>query len=412
MDINQESIDELNALVKIKISPEDYQEKFESSLKKYRKQVNLPGFRAGKIPMAVVKKKYGKSILAEEINKNEVGLAPKFDLKISEKDKYKYFTVKVDDELIGKQTDDLRRRYGKLDNVEESGEKDMLFGAFAQLDDKGEVLEGGIVNSSTVSIEFVDDKKEAKRLVGLKPGDQIKLDPRKVSKGDSDMAAMLGVSKEEIENLKSEFQFTVNEIKQIQLAELNQDLFDQLFGKDTVKTDEEFKERIASDLANMFKNDSDRIFKRDLTEKLLDKLKLSLPDEFLKKWILTTNENNLSQEQIDSEYDSYSASLRWQLIENKIIKDYEIKVEREEVLNHAKQLIAQQYAQYGIMTPDEQELESGANRILENQEEAKRIYDMLYDIKIIEFFKNKTKLDKKELSYDDFVKHAAKDNTK
>jgi len=453
MDIKQENIDDLNAIVKIKISPEDYQNQYEASLKKYKSQMNLPGFRPGKIPTGVVKKKYGKSILAEEINrilsdslhnhiqKNElqvlgnpmpkdeekiqeadwdnpgdfefsyeVGLAPSFDLKVSEKDKYKYYTVKVDNQLIDKQIDDLRRRYGKLENVEESAEKDMLFGAFAQLDDKGEVLEGGIVNSSTVSIEFVEDKKTRKKLVGLKAGDQLKLDPKNVSKGEEDMATMLGVPKEELVGLKSDFQFTLNEVKRIELAELNQELFDQLFGKDNVKSEEEFKTKIASDLSTMFKSDSDRLFKRDLTDKLLGKLKLSLPDEFLKRWILASNEGGLTQEQIDNEYEGYSKGLKWQLVENKIIKDHDIKVEKEEVLGQAKQMISQQYAQYGIPNPNEDELTSAADSILKNQEEAKRIYDMLYDTKIIEFFKNKTKLDTKELSYDDFVKHASKES--
>lgn len=448
MNIVQENVDALNAVLKVQVSPEDYQETVEKSLVSYSKQANIPGFRKGKVPMAVVKRRFGKSVLAEEMNKvinqslyeyieeqkldilgnpipktdvevvgdwdnpadfefqYEIGLAPEFDIKLSKKNKYDFVKVKVDDELINKQIDDLSRRYGKLVASEKVGDTDMIMAQFVELKDDDSILEGGIMHSSTISMEFVEDKKVAKELKGKKVGDKLIVDPAKVSKGGADTAAMLGIKEEELDSVSNKFQMTINEIRQMEKAELNQELFDKLYGEGAVKSEDEMKAKIKTDLEGMFGNDSDRILSRDISDDLMKKIELSFPDAFLKKWIQASNKEEITMEQIDAEYEGYTNSLKWQLIQNKIFKDNSLEIKREDALDYTKGLLVNQYAQYGIPAPEDAELTSSAMKVLENQEEANRIYNMLAETKMISFYKDTVKLNEKEVTYDEFVKIA------
>ena len=449
MEVIEEKKDDLNAELVVKIEPSDYKENYEKSLRKHRKQINLPGFRNGKVPIPVVKKKYGKSILADELNnilnqaiyehitknnldvlgnplpsnkddeagdwdnpktfefKYEVGLAPEFEVNLTPKQKFKYHKVKIDDKLIDQQIEDLTRRYGKMESAEVSEEKDMLLGQFAELDKSGSPKEEGVQHSSTISIEYVEDKKTKKKLIGLKVGDSIELNPEKVSKGEEDMASMLGIDKERVKELSKKFEFKVTEIKRIDPAELNQELFDKLFGEGNVKSEEGLRKRIQEELEKNFTRDSDRLFYREFAEQLKVKLKLKLPDEFLKKWIMTSNEKPITEEQLEQEYEGYAEGLKWQLIQNKLIKENDLKVEDQEVIDFTKGLILNNYAQYNMPFPGEEELEKNARSVLENKEEARRVYDMLYDQKILEHVKNTVKLNEKEVAHEDFVKMAA-----
>lgn len=446
MNIIQEKIDELNAIIKIKLTPSDYKEQFESKLKEYRKNMNVPGFRPGKAPIGMIKKKYGQSILADELNSiindnlqkhitenkvnvlgnplpseehtlvetwdensdfefgYQIGLAPEFEVKLNKKMKVPYYTIKIDDEAINKQIEDFTRRYGKMVPADKSEKEDMVYGTFTQLDDKGNPTEEGVTAKSTISIPFIEDEKIKKTLVGLKKDDIIVVDPRKVSKGDADMAAMLHIKKEEVESVQSDFQFQVEEIKRMEKAPIDQELFDKVAGKDTVKDEKAFREKIAEDMGKAFVNDSERLFEKSSTKVLLDKLSLTLPDEFLKKWIVQANEKPITPEQLEKEYDSYANQLKWQLIENKIIQLNEIKVELDEVKDYARGLLLNQYAQYGMPAPDEAQLEENIQNVLKNQEELKNIFDYLYKRKVFSYIKENVKLDEKEVSQDEFIK--------
>ena len=448
MDVKIENIDALNAILKVKISNEDYNGSYESSLKNYKKQIQLPGFRKGHIPTSVIKKKYGPSILAEEIDKilshsiqkhitdneinilgnplpkadeninfdwknpgdfefeYEIGIAPEFELKIPGRDKHTFFKVKIDEKLIDKQINDFAKRYGKLGIVDESSESDMIMASFSELDKDGNIVQDGFSQSSTVSVEFVDDKKSKKKLIGLKSGDVIQIDPRKISKGDADMAAMLGIDKERAASFSNDVQLTVNEIKRLSPANLDNALFDKVFGQGEIDNIESFRERVSKDLEKMFVGDSDRIFKKNVSDALIKKLKLSLPDKFLKKWILSTNKD-ATKDQIEKEYDQYANSLKWQLIENRIIKDNAIKVDSDEVVSRTKELLSSQYSQYGMMIPADEELSKAAQNVLSNKEESRKIFDMMYDQKVLIFLKENLKISEKQVSYDDFVKLAS-----
>lgn len=444
MNIVQENSSKLQSLIKVKLSPADYKDKYETALKSYAKKATIKGFRPGHVPVAMIKKMYGKALLAEEINKMlnealhkhitdnkleilgnpipteeqekvnfhedaemefvyEIGLAPVIDLDLS-KLNVTYNALLVDDKLIAKQTEDLKRRYGKLVNADLSTETDMLFGTFEELDENNNVVEGGIKHTSTISVEYLHDDQLKKKLSGLKPGDVVNVDPRKVSHSATDMAAMLGVKKEEIGSIGRNFNFTINEIKRIDPAELNQEFFDKLFGAGKVNSESEFQEKVKADLVNMFAFDSDRLFFKEATEQMIDKISVELPDEFLKRWIVTSNENPVTFEQVEAEYDNYSKGLKWQLIENKIIKDNDLKVGNEEALEYTKGYIVSQYTRYGIQAPDDEALMQSAVRILQKQDEAKRIYDELYNRKVMTFLKETVKLNQKDVAYDDFVK--------
>ncbi len=450
MDILENKIDELNRVLTVKISADDYKANYEDSLKKAKKQISLPGFRPGHVPTSVVKKKYGASILAEEIDKIlnealqnhikdnelnilgnplpkvdennqidwtepkdmefsfELGLAPSFEVDINGKSKFTFNKVKVDDELINKQVDDFAKRYGKLIPVDKSEEKDMLWSTFTELDEKDKPLEGGFVHNSTVAIEFVEDKKIQKKLIGMKAGDSLVVDPKSLSKGNTDMAAMLGIPKEKAEAFTGNVEMKVTEVKRMEAAEVNQELIDKVYGPGVVDGVDAMRAKIGDELTNMFIQDSDRLFKRDFADKTIDKLGLKLPEEFLKRWIISSSKKEITMDQVDEEFEDYTRSLKWQLIENKIIKDNDIKVELDEVVEHTKNLLASQYAQYGMMVPVDEEMTATAKKVLENREEATKLYEQLYDLKVINFLKNTVKLDEKELSYDDFVKEAQK----
>lgn len=452
MDVTKESVDNLNALLKVKVEQKDYQEKVDKQLADYRKKANIPGFRQGKVPMGIVKKQYGRSVLADELNKlvsealhgfiekekldilgnpipkmdeevkgdfnnpetfefiYEIGMTPEVDIKLSGKNKYEYTKVKIDKKLVDKQIEDLTKRYGKLVAGEKVGEKDMVLGQFVELDDKGEIKEGGIMNSSTISLEFVEKDKVKKELIGKKAGDKVVVNPADVSKGSQDMASMLGVKEDELDGISDKFQLTINEIKIMEPAELNQELFDKLFGEGAVSSEKEMRAKIEADLEQMFAQDSDKILMRRVTNDLIEKTKIDLPDEFLKRWILASQQEPIEMAQIEKEYDGYAKSLKWQLIQSAIFKANDIKIEQEEVLNHTKGLLVNQYAQYGMPAPEEEELNQAAQQVLSNQKESQQIFDMLAETKLVSYFKETVKLNEKAVDYDEYVKIAQDSN--
>ncbi len=450
MNVTRQDVDALNATLTVEVTPEDYAAKVKSTLDKYRKTAKIPGFRPGHVPMGLVQKQYGKPVLSEELNKlvNEalnnfitenkieilgnpipaegedgfkgdfgqpenfeftykIGLSPEVNVALSSKNKFDYVKVKVDDELINKQIEDLRRRYGKLVSGEAVGEKDMILAQFVELNEDESIKEGGILHTSTISMEFVKDDKVKKSLLGKKIEDKVIVNPADVSRGGSDTAAMLGVKEDELENVSDKFQLTINEIKVMELADLNEELYDKLFGPGAVTNEKELRARVTTDLEGMFVNDSDRMLTRSVYDSLLEKTEVTLPDEFLKRWIQLSNEKEISMEQIEEEYDGYAKGLKWQLIQGHIFKANDIKLENEEVIDFTKGLLVSNYAQYGMPAPGDEELTQSAMQVLQNRDEANRVYDMLAERKLTTYFKETVKLNEKEVSYDQFVEMAS-----
>jgi trigger factor len=447
MNITQEKVDNLNAVIKVQLSESDYQANVDKVLRDYRNKASVPGFRKGHVPMGMVKKMVGTSAMVEEINKilsaslqkyiedekldvlgnplpkleeqnkidwenqkdfefkYDIGLAPQFEVELTDKFKFEQYFIKVSKNDIDKYVEDLSRRYGKMSNPELAEADDMLFGKFEELEN-GNLKEGGIANSSVLIIKSVTDSSLQKSLVGLKSGDVVELDPKKVSEHDTDVAAALGVKPADLKNINNKFRFTVEKINRITPAEVNQELFDKVFGPNAISSEADFRGKIEEQMSQSLVVESDRKFKADIQDEILSKLNISLPDGFLKRWIAATNEKPVTAEQIDSEYDQYAKQLKWQLIENKIIKQYNIQVPFNEVVDYTKELLKQQLASMGLPTDDDKDLTETANRVLQNQEEARNIYMMLYDKKMIDLFKTTLKVNQKEISYEDFIKVA------
>jgi len=448
MKITKTNINDLQASLKVVVTPEDYQEKVDKILTDYRKTAEIPGFRKGKIPKGMIKKQYGTAVLVDEVNKLlqeelykyiteekvkvlgspmpnnsqevdwenettfnfnfEIGLAPDLDVKITKKDKVNYYKIEADKKIVDQYSNDIAKRFGKMSNPEVSKDGDLVFCEIVQLDVDGNVMNNGVRNEATVSMDFIADKKIKKQFIGVKSGDSFKVNVMKAFTNHADLSSMLNITHEQLHDLTSEeFQFTVKKISNLIPAELNEELFEKVYGKDSVKTEKEFKSRIKEEAEKSYITESDRMLKNDVVSYLIDKIKFDMPDEFLKKWLVQTSEQAVTLEQIESEYDMYQKSLRWQLIENNILEKFDVKVEASEVENQTASLIAMQMQQYGQPVPEQDKMNEIVASILMKEDERKKVYDQLYDQKTLEIYKENFKLTEKAISYDDFVKLAS-----
>ncbi len=452
MEVEQKDIDEQNAEVRVRIEADDYKDELEKQLEQQRKQAQMPGFRPGKVPKSLIRKKYGQQIMGQLIDQKlqskmqehlqslerktlggpmpkeeqeqpqldpedpqpleftyRIGFAPEIDTDLSN-ETFTYYKVKVDDDLVDQQVQDICKRYGQLIEVEEVGEEDMVTGDFKELDENGTVKEDGIQHRSSVVLTALEDEEARQQLLGLKKGDEIDVDPRRLSKGDQDLASMLNIEKEKAQELESRFRFTVQDIRRMQPAELDQELFDKVMGEGSVSTEEEFRDEIRKQLEDKFEPESDKLLQKTVLEHLMEKQELPLPDEHLKEWIKANNKNPISDEQLEQEYENYARNLKWQLIENKLIEEYDVQVEEQDAVDYTKVLLQRQYDQYGIPYPGDEEMEQSARQILQDQNEKQQIYQNLYGYKLIEHFKKNLNLEEKEVSYDEFLKLAQEES--
>ncbi|WP_422350280.1 trigger factor [Flagellimonas sp.] len=438
MNITKEQIDELNAVVKVAISKDDYQEKVDQILKDYRKQANIPGFRKGQVPMGLIKKQYGKAVLVDEVNKLlqdnlnkylteekldvlgnplpkqqdnfdwdsenldfefELGLAPSFEVKVKTKKAITQYKIVADKKMIDEQVDRIQKQYGKLVSKTEIGKQDEITGTFVN---EAEEIE----HKTTIELDKIKSKKAVDALVGQKVGESVALKTKGLFKEDYLLSSALGIDREKAEKLNIEVTFTIDEINEREPAVLDQELFDKLFGKDNVTSEKELRERIKEDSEKQFEQQSDQKLLNDVTEKLIEDTKFELPSEFLKKWIQVSGENPLTDDEASEEFEKSEKGLRYQLIEGKIIKENDLQVQFDELKEFAKGFIKSQMAQYGHLNPQEEELENVANRVMSNQDEVKRLSEQLMSQKLLDLFKEKANLKVKEVTYEDFVKEA------
>jgi len=440
MNITKESIDSLNAVVKVNITAADYKEKVETILQDYRKKADIPGFRKGHVPMGMVKKQYGKSIMIDEINKMlqeslnnylteekldilgnplpkvneafswdaedfsfefELGLAPQFDVDLSAKKKITQYNIIAEDSLIDKEVENLQTRFGNVIQKEEAVETSNITGTFVN-------AEKEIEKKSTIAVSDIKGKVNVKKFTGAKVGDVLELKTKNLFEDSHKLMGALGLSHDEIEGLEIPLTFTVEEITETELAELNQELFDKIFGEGKVATTEELRAKIKEDAEGQFQQQSEQQLLNAVTEYLVENTKFDLPADFLKKWLATAGENPISEEQANAEFEKSEKGLRYQLIESKIMSANDIKLDFEELKEYAKGFIKAQMAQYGNLDPEEKELEDIANRVLGNQDEAKRLQDQLVSKKLLDFYKETITFKEKEVSYDAFVKEVYK----
>ena len=449
MKVTKNETDALNSTLIISIEKADYSDKVDTLLKDYRRKAVIPGFRKGNVPMGLIKKQYGTSVLVEEINKlvseslskfftdtenkilgeplpNEkeqkpivwgeqdeyefvydVAFAPDFEVKMTKRDKFNFYTVKVGEEDIKNQIDAYKRRFGHYEDVDLTTDIDMVKGEVVELDGK-KVKEGGLsAIDASILISMVKDDKQKKLFIDKKVGDKITFNPKKAFDNNTyEFGGMLKVDQKVVEGNESNFKFTIKAINRWVDGEENQGFYDNVFGKGSVKNAEEFKEKIIEDIKSAYVAQSEYKFGIDAKKKLIEKTKFDIPSEFLKRWLRVTNDQEkLSDEQIEKDFPNFEEDLRWQLIKEQIALDNKIEVKEEDILDAAKSFTLAQFQQYygGITIPDEQ-LESYAKEMMEKQDERRRFFETKLEEKVLSVVKEATKLEDKAIKASEFSK--------
>lgn len=446
MNVTRENIDELNAVLTVKIEKPDYEEKVETVLKDYRKKANIKGFRPGMVPIGMIRKIYGKAVRFDEINKTvaesiqkyltdekleilgdplpktdeqnpidfdnqddfsfsfEVGLSPVIDLTLSKDDMVKRYEIVIDEKMKKDYIENYTRRYGELKKAESTEEKDVVKGKIEAVDAEGQLIpEGHSAEDTSMAIDIIKDEAIKNLFIGKAINDVIDFDIRKAFPNDSEIGGILRMKKEDAANVTGNFRFTVNEISRFHPAEVNKELFDKIYGEDVVGTEEEFMKKVEEEIAENLKKESEYKLMMDVKDLALNKTEVKLPEEFLKKWLLKTNENT-TQEQIDTEFDSFRKDLKWQLIKNKVARDNQVKITEEELLKQAEDITRYQFRQYGLFYATDEQITNYAKETLKREEDAKRIADKILEDKTIKLLEEKVTVEPGSITVDEFNK--------
>ena len=331
----------------------------------------------------------------------ELGLVPQFEVNLNSKKKITQYVINADKSLIDKEVENLQSRYGKMSSVDFIDEKTNVTGTFVN-------EEKEIEKKSTINLSDIKGKTNLKKFIGAKVGDVIELKTKGLFSEDSKLMAAIGLSSDETKGLNIKVLFTIEETTEIELADLDQELFDKLFTDGSVKSVTELRNKIKEDAEKQFQQQADQQLLNSVTEFLIDNTSFELPSEFLQKWLATAGEKQLTPEQAAEEYSKSEKGLRYQLIQEKILKDNDIKLDYEELKEYAKGFIRTQMAQFGNMNPEDSELDDIANRILANQEEARKLQDQLLSQKLMTFYKEKMTFKTKKVSYEGFIKEVYK----
>ena len=446
MNVSLQNIDKVSALLTIKLEKADYQEQVEKSLKNIRQKAQVPGFRQGMVPMSLVKKMYAKSVMAEEVNKLlservygyikennlnilgeplpnvdkqpqidfdtmeefdflfDIALAPEFKAEVAATDKVDYYTVDVTDEMVDNQIKSYTQRNGKYDQVDAYQENDMLKGLLAELDEAGNTKEGGIqVEGAVMMPSYMKSEAQKAIFAAAKVNDVLTFNPNEAYEGhEAEIASLLKIEKEAAAEIKSNFSFQVEEITRFVEGDLNQELFDLVFGKDVVTTEEEFRAKVKESIASQFVADSDYKFLLDARKVIEAKVgKLEYPDALLKR-IMLLNNTDKGEEFVNENYDKSVEELTWHLIKEQLVQQAEIKVEQEDVLNMAKDATRAQFAQYGMLSVPEDILENYAKEMLKKKESIDGLVNRVVEAKLAAVLKGKVTLENKVVSVEEF----------
>lgn len=449
MNISKRQNGDLNAIITIELKPEDYQSKVDETIKNYRKNANIPGFRPGHVPAGLIKKRYGKEVLVEELNrllgeelvnylrdnkidvlgsplpvqtpdqliieegKNfsfdyEIGIAPTVNV-IMPDSKIPYYLIKVDDKMVDDDINEMRRRYGKFSSPESAEISSVLYGEFIELSENGDVNEGGIKTTTTLAIEMIRDEEEQKKFIGIKKDETVRFNPMKAILNETEVSAMLKAEKNS-HAINCDYQFTVKTVNKIEKADLNQEFFDKAFGEDIVHSEEEFRTKIREGIAAYFEKESDKKLQKEIRSVFLDKNKLQLPDEFLKRMLKTRQQKNFEEHEFEHEYFHLSEDLRWDLLQNKIATDQTIAVTKEDIFNTGRVMIFQQFEQYGVAPPEKEKLDELVQNYLLKDDNEERLSRALLNQKILDYLKKNLKLDMIELPYEEFIEKLKEKN--
>ena len=445
MKISFENPDKVNGLLTLTVETADFQDRVEKTLKNYRKKANVPGFRPGMVPMDMIKKQFGEAVKAEEINKLigeeiykyindnkikmlgeplasetqepvdlskdapyefkfDIAVAPEFKVSLTGRDKIDYYTIKVDDELVNRQIDMFASRAGHYDKVEEYQANDMLKGDLRELDENGNTKEGGItVEAAVLMPEYIKAEDQKKLFENAKLGDIITFNPKKAyPESDVEVSSLLKVTKEEAANITADFSYQITEISRFVKAEINQELFDSVYGKDEVKDEESFRKKIAEGLSAQLVNDGDFKFLVDLRKHLEDKVgALTFPDALLKRIMLNNNKER-GEKFVEDNYEQSIKELTWHLIREQLVEANGIKIDDNDIRETAKEAARAQFAQYGMTNIPEEYIDNYANDMMKKKEYVDSLVDRSIDRKLTATLKNVVKLVQKEATLDEF----------
>jgi len=449
MNVSLQNVDKVSALLTVDMVKADYQEKVEAQLKKIRKDAQMPGFRKGMVPMGLVKKMYEKNVIADEVNKQlgeainkyiqenkvqmlgeplpnenqqqldfdtqdefkflfDIALAPTINVELSAADKVPYYDVIVTDEMVDAQVASYAQRGGSYEKADsfDAAQNDMLKGSLCELDEAGNAKEGGIrVEDAVMMPSYMKVEDEKAKFAGVKPGESVTFNPNKAWEGNGpELGSLLKMDREKAVEVTSDFSFQVGEITRYVPGEMNQELFDQVFGKDVVKSEEEFKQKVREIIANQFKSNSDFKFlldaKKAITEKV-GKLEFSEP---LMKRIMKANNPDKDDKFVDENYAGTIDVLSWQLIRDVLMAQAGLKVEQNEIMEAAKAATRTQFAQYGMLNVPEDLLNNYASEMLKKRETVENLAERVMDSKLTAVLKQQVTLDHKDISAEEFGK--------
>lgn len=444
MNVIRKDLDQNNVRLMIQVEKTDYEEKVEKSLKDYKKKVNMPGFRPGMVPLNLLRKLYGKAILAEELeniasdslvnyikennlnilgdpiaNESEMkafdfdnqeefefvfdlGLAPDFDIELTKEDRVSFYDIEVSDEMIDKQVKSYLSNFGHYDEEEDVQEKDMLKGDLLEMNE-GKVLEDGRkVEDAVFTVDSMVDEEQKSLFLGAKKGDKVVFNPKKAFNDETELGYVLKIPKEEAKEIESDFQMEIKSITRFHEAEINQDLFDKIFGEGVVTSEEEFRNKIKENILLNLEEESNYKFLLDVRKYVIEKLKdLEFPDDFLKRWLKETKKE-MTDEKIETEYPKMIEELKWQLAKDKIAEKEGIKIESSDVNEYAQKVARAQFAQYGMVGLSDDIVANYANELMKSEENVRNYVNRAVEEKVLDVIKNKITLENKKISMDEF----------
>lgn len=441
MKIERSEMKDLQAVVTMTVEPADYKEQVEKELKDLRHKVNMPGFRPGMVPAGLVKKMYGKGVLADTLNKVigeqlskyiddeklnvlgdplpndektpdmdldnqdtftfafDIAVAPDFDAKLTAKDKIKHYNITVTDEMVDNQVKSYADRFGDYVEADKVEASDMLKGKMV------EAKEGGLEKEDAVlTPAYIKDKKIQKLFIGKKIGDVITFDPAKAYENEAEIASLLGVKKEELDAHKGDYNFTIASITRHVPAKIEAELFAKIYGENAPKDEAEFRAKVKAEIQSNMDEDSKYKFGLDTKEAILKKVaKMELPAEFLKRWVKATNKE-MKEEDLERDFPKMLDELKWHLAKDQLMKHFDIKVEQDDVKAYAREVARMQFLQYGLMHIEDQYLDNFANEMLKKEDQLRGIIERVAENKIYEALKGVAKIEEKEISHEDFGK--------
>ena len=446
MKVSFDCPDKINGLLTVTIEEDDFKNDVEKELKNYRKRANVPGFRPGMVPMGLIRRQYGNAVkmdvvnnkLSEEVNKYiqdnkinmlgmplgsekqtpvdlekdapytfmfDIAVAPEFDIELSDKDAIDYYDITVDDKLVDQQVDGFASRFVAYQKAEEYKEGDVLKGDLRELDAEGNTKEGGVeVEGATVMPQYLKDDDQKKLFEGAKAGDIITFNPYKAYAGGAEVATLLKVEREKKDDYQGDFSYQITEVQHFEKHAVDQELFDQVFGKDEVKDEKSFREKIAEGVKQQLATDEDFRFLQDLRKYAEEKVgQLTYPDALLKR-VLKENNKDKDDEFINKNYEASLKDLTWSLIKNKLAEKAEVKVNDDDVKNVAREIARAQFAQYGMQNVGEEYVNNYAEELLKQRDTVNQFAERAVDEKLVAAIKPVVKLNHKEISLEDFNK--------